>query len=270
MHVDAQASGSDRARKASLRPTTVRAVTHWTERLFSFRVDRPADFRFRAGEFVMIGLEVDGRPLLRAYSVASPTWDDALEFFSIKVPDGPLTSRLQHVAPGDTLLLGAKPTGTLVLDALSPGRRLYLFSTGTGIAPFLSLVREPETYERFDRVVLTHTCRVTAELEYGLRAVAALADDPLVGELVGDRLVHYTSATRTSHHRRGRITALIESGGLFDELGLPPLDPAVDRVMICGSREMIRDTRALVAAAGLEEGSNAAPAAFVVERAFVG
>lgn len=270
MQLDTQTGDTGRSRSRAMRTVAVRSVTHWTDRLFSFRVERPADFRFRAGEFVMIGLEVDRRPLLRAYSIASPTWDDTLEFFSIKVPDGPLTSRLQHIAVGDSVILGGKPTGTLVLDALSPGKRLCLFSTGTGIAPFLSLVREPETYERFEQVVLTHTCRLTAELEYGLRTVAALTDDPLVGELIGDRLVHYTSATRTSYHRRGRITTLIESGQLFDDLGLPPLSPDGDRVMICGSREMIADTRKLVEGAGLHEGSNAAPAEFVVERAFVG
>ncbi len=249
---------------------TVLSVKHYTDRMFAFRITRPPAFRFRSGEFVMIGLEgANGKPLLRAYSVASPSWDEELEFFSIKVPDGPLTSKLQLIKPGDKVLLGRKPTGTLVHDALTGGKRLYLFSTGTGIAPFASIIRDPETYQRFEQVILTHTCREVGELRYGLELVESLKDDPLVGEHFG-RLIHYTTVTREPWPNQNRITTCIESGLLFADLEVPPLDPAVDRVMICGSIDMITDTKALVEKAGLKEGSNATPAEFVVEKAFVG
>jgi len=249
---------------------TVLSVTHYTDRMFAFRITRPSAFRFRSGEFVMIGLEgPNGKPLLRAYSIASPSWDEELEFFSIKVPDGPLTSKLQSIKVGDKVLLGRKPTGTLVHDALTPGKRLYLFSTGTGIAPFASIIRDPETYDRFEQVILTHTCREVGELKYGQELVASLKDDPLVGEHVG-RLVHYTTVTREPWPNQERITTCIEKGMIFADIGVPPLDPAVDRVMICGSMDMINDTKALVEKAGLKEGSNADPAEFVVEKAFVG
>lgn len=248
-------------------------VEHFTDRLFSFAISRPPSFRFRSGEFIMIGLPAlpdQKRPIMRAYSVASPAWDDKLEFYSIKVPDGPLTSRLQKIEEGDTVLLGRKPVGTLVLDALLPGRRLYMFSTGTGLAPFASLIRDPETYERFDQVILTHTCRQEAELSYGLRLVKDLKADPLVGEMVEDRLLHITSLTREEYPLKGRITTLIESGQLFENAGVPSLNPAEDRVMICGSKDMIDDTARLVETFGLEEGSNSEPKHFVVEKAFVG
>ena len=245
-------------------------VRHWTDELFSFRLTRPASFRFRSGQFVMLGLVVDGRPLLRAYSICSPAWDDGLDFYSIKVANGPLTSRLQHVKPGDAVLLGKKPTGTLVLDALKPGRRLFLLSTGTGVAPFASLLREPETYEKFDEVVLTHTCRKVADLGYSAALIDNLRNDPLVGDVAPEKAVYYSSVTRDEFVRKGRITDLIASGKLFDDLRLPPFDKESDRVMICGSIEMIADTRALVEAAGLEEGSNAAPGDYVVEKAFAG
>jgi len=249
---------------------TVLDVKHWTDRLFSFRLTRPASFRFRSGEFVMIGLMDGGRPLLRAYSIASPSWDDTLEFYSIKVPDGPLTSKLQKIQPGDEVLLGRKPTGTLVLDALTPARRLYLLSTGTGIAPFASVIRDPETYERYEKVVLMHTCRQASELAYGEQLVGSLKDDPLVGEMVGDKLVHYTSVTQEAGPRTGRITALIESGQVFRDLGVPTLDPQTDRAMICGSMPMINDCKALLERAGLHEGAVSEPGQFVIERAFVG
>lgn len=254
----------------SLTQETVLSVRHWTDRLFSFRISRPASFRFRSGEFVMLGLFNEGKPLLRAYSVASPSWDDELEFFSIKVPGGPLTSRLQHIQPGDHILLGKKPTGTLTLDALSPAKTLYMFSTGTGIAPFVSLIRDPETYEKFDNVVLTHTCRTIKELEYGYDVVATLNEDPLIGEFVEGRLIHDTSVTQEPFDRVGRITSRIETGELFREIDKAPLDPATDRVMICGSLEMLKDTAALVEGRGFTEGSNAAPGDYVVEKAFVG
>jgi len=249
---------------------TVLSVHHWTDRLFSFRITRPASFRFRSGEFVMIGLPVNGKPLLRAYSVASPSWDEELEFYSIKVPDGPLTSRLQKIVPGDRVLLARKPTGTLVLDALTPGKRLYLFSTGTGLAPFASVVRDPEAYDHYEKIILVHTCRLAAELGYGYDLVARLKDDPLVGEQAAAKLVHFTSVTREPYVRTLRIPALIESGQLAADLGVPALNPAEDRAMICGSLDMIASVKATVEKAGLTEGSNARPAEFVVEKAFVG
>ncbi|GLK51883.1 ferredoxin--NADP(+) reductase [Maricaulis virginensis] len=249
---------------------TVLEVKHYTDRLFWFRITRPDAFRFRSGEFVMIGLpKEDGKPLLRAYSIASPFWDEALDFYSIKVADGPLTSRLQHIQPGDQVLLGRKPTGTLVLDALKPGKRLYMISTGTGIAPFASLIRDPETYEKFDQVILTHTCRESAELTYGNALVEAVKSDELIGEMAQEKLVHFASTTREDSPVKGRVTDLIESGELFGHLNVPPLDPAVDRVMICGSEGLLKDTRQICLDRGFIEGSNAAPADFVVEKAFV-
>lgn len=255
---------------AAVSEQMVTSVKHYTDRLFAFRVTRPQSFRFRSGEFVMLGLPVDGKPLLRAYSIASPSWDDTLEFFSIKVPDGPLTSRLQRIAVGDTVLLGTKSVGTLVLDALVPGKRLYLLSTGTGIAPFASIIRDPDSYVRFEQVVLTHTCREVAELDYGRELVEAVATDPLVGEFANGKLVYYPSVTREAFVRTGRITQLIDEGVIFAELGVPPLNPETDRVMICGSMEMIEDCKLRCERAGLIEGSNARPAQYVVEKAFVG
>lgn len=252
---------------------TVLATRHYTDALFSFRTTRPRSFRFRSGEFAMLGLMAEGKPLLRAYSIASPNWADELEFFSIKVPDGPLTSRLQAIKPGDEILLKPKPTGTLVLDALLPGRTLWLVSTGTGIAPFASVARDPETYERFERVVLTHTCRTAAELQYGIDVVDEIRTDDTLRAIVGDRLTHVASVTRESAAPgtlEGRVTELVASGELFDATGLPAWSPTGDRVMICGSTAMIADTRALCERAGLDEGSNSAPGRFVVEKAFVG
>ncbi len=256
---------------------TVTSVTHWTDRLFSFRVTRPASLRFRSGEFVMIGLMGDpdpatGRqkPLLRAYSIASPAWDDELEFYSIKVPDGPLTSRLQYIAPGDPVILRPKSVGTLVHDALTPGDRLWLFATGTGIAPFASLLREPETWERFREVILTHTCRDVAELEYGRRLVAALPDDPLIGEMVTGKLRYYPTTTREPSPVMGRVTDRIASGAIFADLGLPPIHAATDRAMVCGSIGLNTDLKALLEGFGLREGANSDPGEYVVEKAFVG
>jgi ferredoxin--NADP+ reductase len=257
---------------------TVLEVEHFTDRLFAFSITRPPSFRFRTGEFIMIGLpktEEQKRPIMRAYSVASPAWEDKLEFYSIKVENGPLTSRLQKIQPGDTVLLGRKPVGTLVLDALLPGKRLWMFSTGTGFAPFASLVRDPVTYEHYDEVIVTHTCREAAELQYSKRLVEDLINDPLVGEMVvnedgSPKLKLITSLTREDHPLTGRITTLIESGKLFEVAGTPPLNPEHDRVMICGSKDMIDDTAALVEGFGLREGSNSEPKEFVVEKAFVG
>lgn len=249
---------------------TVLSVEHYTDRLFKFRITRPPAFRFRSGEFVMIGLpKEDGKPLLRAYSIASPSWDEELEFFSIKVPDGPLTSRLQKIQVGDKVLLGKKPTGTLVHDALTPAKRLYMFSTGTGIAPFASLMRDPETYQKFDEVILTHSCRQVDELKYGQELAAALPDDPLCDEYA-HKFRLYNSVTREDYPFKGRITDLISSGKLFTDLGVPPLNPETDRVMICGSQEMLADTKALCEKFGMVEGSNATPADFVIEKAFAG
>nr|WP_316655040.1 ferredoxin--NADP reductase [uncultured Gellertiella sp.] len=249
---------------------TVLSVTHYTDHLFRFRMTRPDGFRFRSGEFAMIGLMVEGKPIYRAYSIASPSWDEELEFFSIKVPDGPLTQHLQKIQPGDTVLMRKKPTGTLVLDALTPGKRLYMFSTGTGIAPFASLIRDPETYEKFDEVILTHTCREVAELKYGFDLIEEIRSNEMLSEIVGDKLRHYATVTREDYPFQGRITDLMGSGKLYADLGVPPLDPAVDRGMICGSTAMLKDTKALLEQAGLTEGANNKPGEFVIERAFVG
>ena len=249
----------------------VTSVRHWTDRLFSFRVARPPSLRFRSGEFVMIGLLGDnGKPLLRAYSIASPAWDEELEFYSIKVPDGPLTSRLQHIQPGDEIILRPKPVGTLVHDALLPGKRLWLLATGTGFAPFASLLREPETYEKYESVIMMHTCREVAELEYGRQLVEGLKDDPLIGEMVGDKLRYYPTTTREPFHHMGRVTDNLSSGKVFADLGLPQMNPAEDRAMVCGSLAFNIDVKAILEGFGLREGANSEPLEFVVEKAFVG
>ena len=250
---------------------TVTKVTHYTDYLFSFRMTRDVGFRFRSGEFVMIGLpQPHGeKPVYRAYSVASPSWDEELEFFSIKVEDGPLTSKLQKIEPGDKVLMRKKPTGTLVNDALLPGKRLYMLSTGTGIAPFVSLIRDPDTYEKFDQVILTHTTRTAPELAYGFEVVAETMENELLGELAQNPLIHIAATTREDYPTMGRITDRIENGALFADLDVPAFDPAVDRVMICGSMDMLKDCKALCEKAGMTEGANNRPGEFVVERAFV-
>ncbi|WP_192179319.1 ferredoxin--NADP reductase [Mesorhizobium amorphae] len=255
---------------ANVYAETVVSVKHYTDRLFSFRITRPQSLRFRSGEFVMIGLPNAEKPVYRAYSVASPSWDDELEFFSIKVPEGPLTSELQKIQVGDTVIMRQKSTGTLVLDALTPAKRLFMISTGTGIAPFASLLRDPDTYEKFEQVILTHTCRDNAELVYGQELVAALEDDPLIGELTGGRVTLYNSTTREDSDRMGRITALIGSGKFYSDLGIDKLNPETDRIMICGSMHMLKDVKELAESLGFEEGSLHHPSSFVVERAFVG
>lgn len=249
---------------------TVTQVKHYTDRLFSFRITRPTSFRFRSGEFVMIGLPGAAKPVYRAYSIASPSWDEEVEFFSIKVENGPLTEHLQKIKVGDTVLMRKKPTGTLVLDALLPGKRLFMISTGTGIAPFASLIRDPECYEKFDQLVLSHSCRLIAELQYGFDTVDITRNDPLVGEMVGDKLLHFTSTTREESPVMGRITNLIEDGTFFSTLGISKLDPETDRIMICGSTEMTQDLKKMFEDMGFEEGANSRPASFVIERAFVG
>lgn len=250
---------------------TVTSVRHWNDRLFSFRVTRPASLRFRSGEFLMIGLLDDnGRPLLRAYSIASPSWDDELEFFSIKVQDGPLTSRLQHIKVGEQIIIRPKPVGTLVVDALLPGKRLYLIGTGTGVAPFASLTRDPEVYEKFDSVILTHTARSVSALGYSHELVDNIRTDEILSEIVGDKLRFYPTSTREQTPKMGRITNLIRSGELFSDLGLPPFDPAVDRVMICGSMGLNTEMKEILESAGFNEGSNSEPGEYVLEKAFVG
>ena len=268
---------SDAAPKAPALPDaqTVTAVEHFTDRLFSFRVTRPASLRFRSGEFVMIGLMGDnGKPLLRAYSIASPSWDEELEFYSIKVQDGPLTSKLQHIQPGDQIILRPKPVGTLVHDALLPGKRLWLLATGTGFAPFASLIRDPETYEKFEQVIVTHTCREVAELEYSRRLVEQVRSDELLNELIGAehlaKLTYYPTTTREESPKMGRITDLLTAGEVHADLGLPPFDPETDRAMVCGSLAFNLDIKEILEAAGLREGANSEPAEYVVEKAFVG
>jgi ferredoxin--NADP+ reductase len=255
----------------SLKTTTERilSVHHWTDRLFTLTCTRSSGFRFINGQFVMIGLEVEGRPLLRAYSMASANYEDTLEFFSIKVPDGPLTSRLQHVKVGDSLLVGARPTGTLVVGNLRPGRTLWLLATGTGLAPFMSIIKDPETYERFDRVILTHTCRQVEELAYQQFITQELPSSQLLGELVAPKLVYYPTVTRESFRNPGRITDLIVSGKLFRDLDVPALDPAHDRVMLCGSPEMLKETTTILEERGFEEGNSGEPGDYLVEKAFV-
>ncbi|WP_374306148.1 ferredoxin--NADP reductase [Methylocella sp.] len=244
-------------------------VRHWTDRLFSFRTTRDQAFRFRNGEFVMIGLEVEGKPLMRAYSVASANYEDTLAFFSIKVRNGPLTSRLQHVKPGDAVLVGRKSTGTLVIDNLADGRHLYLLGTGTGLAPFLSIIKDPDTYARFERVILFHGVREKAELAFAEWIEKELPKDELLGEMVSGQLLYYPAVTREPFRNQGRVTDLIASGKLAADLGLPPLSADDDRFMMCGSPEMIKDMHKLLSARGLKEGNQGEPGDFVVEKAFV-
>ncbi len=248
---------------------TVLEVQHYTDRLFRFRTTRDTAFRFVNGQFAMIGLEVEGKPLLRAYSMASANYEDDLEFFSIKVPDGPLTSRLQHLKVGDTVLVGRKPTGTLVQPSLLPGKRLYMFSTGTGIAPFSSVIKDPEVYDLYDHLILVHGCREISELQYGLDIVAAAKSNEFFGEIVQEKLIHYPTVTREPYRYQGRITDLIENGKFFADIGQPPLNPAEDRVMICGSPGLLRDLVRMLEERGFREGSSGDPASYVIEKAFV-
>ena len=260
---------------------TVLDVHHYTDRLFRFRVTRPQSLRFRSGEFVMIGLMGDSdpktgraKPILRAYSIASPSWDDGLDFYSIKVQDGPLTSKLQHLKPGDQVILRPKPVGTLVHDALLPGKRLWLFSTGTGFAPFSSVLRDPETYEKFEQVIITHTCRDVAELTYSAEIIDMIRTDPMMEELLGAeniaKLVYYPTTTREESPKMGRITTRLSDGSLFEDLGVSGMNADTDRAMICGSIGLNADLKKILEEFGLEEGANSDPKHFVVERAFVG
>lgn len=247
----------------------VLTVHHWTDRLFSFTTTRDQAFRFSNGHFTMIGLKQEnGKPLLRAYSIASPNYEEHLEFLSIKVPDGPLTSRLQHIQPGDKIIVGRKPTGTLLIDYLLPGKRLYLLGTGTGLAPWMSVIRDPATYEKFEQVILVHGVRQVNELAYYEYITVDLPKHEFLGEIVTNQLKYYPTVTREPFKNRGRITSLLETGKLEDDLGLPRLNPAEDRVMICGSPEMLRDLKHMMEARQFVEGNTSTPGDFVIERAF--
>jgi len=247
----------------------VLSVHHWTDRLFSFTTTRSQSLRFSNRHFTMIGLRVNGKPLLRAYSIVSPNYEETLEFLSIKVPDGPLTSRLQHIQPGDSIIVGHKPTGTLLIDYLLPGKRLYLFGTGTGLAPFMSIIRDPDTYEKFDQVILVHGCRLVSELAYRDYITQELPRHEFLGELVSSQLRYYPTVTREPFPTQGRIPELIESGRMARDLGLPDLHPQLDRVMLCGSPEMLKSIKEVLEKRGFKEGNTTTPGDFVVERAFV-
>ncbi|AKU12530.1 ferredoxin-NADP reductase [Azoarcus sp. CIB] len=255
---------------SNLATERVLSVHHWNDSLFSFRTTRDRALRFTNGQFVMIGLEVEGRPLTRAYSIASPNHEEHLEFFSIKVPNGPLTSRLQHLREGDPIVVSKKPTGTLVLHDLKPGKHLYLLSTGTGLAPFMSVIQDPETYERFERVVLIHGVRTVSELAYRDFITEELPQHEFFGEFVRDKLIYYPTVTREPFENQGRLTDLINSGKLFRDIGLPELDPAVDRAMICGSPAMLKDCCTLLDSRGFHISKHIGePGDYVIERAFV-
>jgi len=248
---------------------TVTSVHHWNDSLFSFKVTRDAGLRFKNGHFIMIGLQVEDRPLMRAYSIASANYEEELEFFSIKVQDGPLTSRLQKIQPGDEILISKKPTGTLLVDDLLPGKHLYLLSTGTGLAPFLSIIRDPYTYEKFDKVILTHGVRYKDELAYQDLIREHLPEDEYLGELVKEKLVYYPTVTREEYENTGRLTQLMETGKLFEDLGLPESNKQDDRFMICGSPSMLKDLTSILDNQGFEETRQGELAEYVIERAFV-
>jgi ferredoxin--NADP+ reductase len=247
----------------------VLSVHHWTDRLFTFTTTRDPALRFSNGHFTMIGLKVDGKPLLRAYSIVSPNYEERLEFLSIKVQDGPLTSKLQHIQVGDAIIVGRKPTGTLVIDYTLPGKRLYLFGTGTGLAPFMSIIRDPDTYEKYEQVILAHGVREVAELCYRDYLTNELPRHEFLGEMVSRQLLYYPTVTREPFQNMGRITDLIESGKLTDDLGLPRLNPAEDRAMLCGSPGLLTDMRRILEGMGFQEGNTSTPGDYVVERAFV-
>ncbi len=247
----------------------VLSVHHWTDTLFSFTCTRDPTFRFKSGQFSMIGLPVDGRPLLRAYSMVSASWEEELQFLSIKVADGPLTSRLQHIVPGDTVLIGRKPVGTLLAESLLPGRNLYLLGTGTGLAPFMSLIKDPETYEPFARVILVHGVRTVGELAYEREIDHELRAHELLGEFTAEKLVYHPTVTREAFRNQGRVTDLMFSGKLAADLGLAPVDRAQDRVMLCGSPGLLADFGAWFEQGGWVEGTNTRQGEYVIEKAFV-
>jgi ferredoxin/flavodoxin---NADP+ reductase len=253
---------------SKFRTEKVTWVHHWTDKLFSFKTTRDPGFKFENGQFAMIGLMVNGKPLLRAYSMVSANHEDFLEFYSIKVPDGPLTSRLQHLKVGDDLVVGNKPTGTLVLDSLQNGPRLWLLSTGTGLAAFLSVVKDPYMYEKFEKIILVHGCRETKELTYEEFLTRELPEHEFLGELAREQLIYYPTVTREPFKNQGRITTLIESHKLTQDLGFPDLSIANDRFMLCGSEAMLKDIKRMLEERGFAEGTLEAPGQFVVEKAF--
>ncbi len=246
----------------------VLSVHHWTDKLFTFKTTRDPSLRFSNGHFTMIGLRVNGKPLLRAYSIVSANYEEQLEFLSIKVPDGPLTSRLQHIQPGDTIIVGRKPTGTLLIDYLLPGRRLFLLSTGTGLAPFMSIVRDPDTYNKFEQIILVHGVRQKDELAYHDMLAEHLPAHEFLGEMVSSQLRYYPTVTRETYKNMGRVTDLISTGKLFNDLDMDTLDPKEDRVMICGSPGMLKDLKHMLEERGFHEGNTSRPGDFVIERAF--
>lgn len=256
---------------AAVEPAKVTEVKHWNDRLFSFKTERAPGFRFENGHFTMVGLQVDGKPLLRAYSIASANYDDELEFLSIKVPDGPLTSRLQSITVGDEVLLGKKPVGSLVLTDLRPGRNLYLFATGTGLAPFMAIIRDPDAYENFDKVILVHGVRHISDLAYEEYLSKEIYDDVYLGDEVKAKFLYYPTVTREPYKHNGRITAHLDAGSIQTDLGLPALDPAQDRAMICGSIAMLDDISTKLDEFGFEISPNQGTQGdYVIERAFVG
>jgi len=248
---------------------TVTSVHHWNDSLFSFKVTRDAGLRFKNGHFIMIGLQLEDKPLMRAYSIASANYEEEMEFFSIKVPDGPLTSRLQKIQPGDEILISKKPTGTLLVDDLLPGKNLYLLSTGTGLAPFLSIIRDPYTYEKYDKVILTHGVRYKSELAYQDYIMNELPNDEYLGELVREKLLYYPTVTREEYENQGRLTELMRSGKLYSDLGLSTPNKNDDRFMLCGSPAMLKDLTSILDEQGFEETRQGELAEYVIERAFV-
>lgn len=248
---------------------TILSVHHWNDTLFSFTATRDPALRFHNGHFVMIGLETEGKPLMRAYSIVSANYEEHLEFFSIKVQDGPLTSKLQHLKPGDKLMVSRKPTGTLIMDNLLPGKTLYMLSTGTGLAPFMSIIKDPEVYERYDHVVLCHGVRQVSELAYSEYISEKIHDNEFFGAEAREKLIYYPTVTREEFRNQGRLTDLIESGKLFSDIGLPPLNPETDRVMMCGSPSMLKDLVTMLEARGFTESRHGQQAHYVIERAFV-
>lgn len=254
---------------ATLMKERVTEVHHWNDTLFSFKSTRDKSFRYKNGHFTMIGLKHDGRPLLRAYSIVSANYEEELEFFSIKVPDGPLTSKLQHLNVGDEIYINSKPTGTLTVDNLLPGKRLYMLSTGTGLAPFLSIIRDPEVYEQYDKIILTHGVRTVNELAYRELITEHLPKHEYFGEEISEKLIYYPTVTRENYKNQGRLTDLMTSGDLFESIGQPPLNPEEDRVMMCGSPSMLKDLVTILDERGFKETRHGELGSYVIERAFV-
>ena len=253
--------------KFSLR---VLSVTHWTDTLFSFQIERPKDFKFKSGEFVMIGLPDNEKPLLRAYSICSPSWDDKLEFYSIIVENGPLTSKLKNIKINDEIILMSKSTGTLILDALKPAKRLFLFSTGTGFAPFSSIIRDPETYEKFEQIIVTHTCRLKNELHYSEKIINECLNDEILKSFIENKLIYYQTTTQDKTKYYGRITNKIHDKSFFNDLKLDDLNFLNDCAMLCGSLDFNNEFKNLLIEKGFEEGATNRPSTFVLEKAFVG